>query len=374
MQQLFDICTEILQTKKQIYKTETQGDYIRFTQHVQRRNLENAEYELKERLREILRTEGEARFKEVVAECEKYMQHGETKEENKPIEISYYKNVLEKQSTPVLLSKFLFSTKHAQSIDNLRKLATKKDIDDAKALMPCATMSGTFGAHTAAALISYNGIACLDFDGKDNPSLTPEGMKAILSNMKEVYYAGLSIGGKGIFAIIKTDNKNPERHFSMMESLGEMFKNFGINYDKSGKDVNRLRYISYDKSPYFNEDAEILKANVLPQKEVKQLAPRIYTPYEQGTTRSKIDKCIDQIESQGIDMTTDYADWISLGFSLASELGYDGEDYFLRVSQYHPKFDPNKTSKKYDNLKKHCKSGSIGVFFNICKKYGIDIK
>jgi hypothetical protein len=94
MQQLFDICTEILQTKKQIYKSETQGDYIRFTQHVQRRNLENAEYELKERLREILRTEGEARFKEVVAECEKYMQHGETKEENKPIEISYYKNVL----------------------------------------------------------------------------------------------------------------------------------------------------------------------------------------------------------------------------------------------------------------------------------------
>jgi hypothetical protein len=74
-------------------------------------------------------------------------------------------------------------------------------------------------------------------------------------------------------------------------------------------------------------------------------------------------------------MTTDYADWISLGFSLASELGHEGEDYFLRVSQYHPKFDPNKTSKKYDNLKKHCKSVStIGVFFNICKKYGIDIK
>lgn len=372
MQQLFNICDQIKKANEKIKHNQVEGDFIKFTTHVQRRNLENAEYELKERLREILKIEGQDKFNEAVLICKGYME--EAKEENQDYEISYFRNVKETTPTTINLSKFLFSTKHAQSIEDYRTMPQNEEKATKKQMFPCATISGTFTKRSIEGINKYNGLAVFDFDAKDNQALTAEGMKAILSNLKETYYCGLSLGGQGVYAIFKTDNKDPKKHFEMTEGLGEILKNFGLTFDKACKDESRLRFISYDPSSYFNPQSDIFKINTLPKKEVKQLSPRIYTNCEQNTTRAKIDRCITQIEAQGINIADDYADWISIGFSIASELGRDGEETFLRASQFSGKFDPSKCSKKYDNLQKHCKKGSIGVFFNICKKYGIDIR
>ena len=368
---LFTLCDLVIAAKKNAVRLRTEGDFVKFSHKVAEAELRDSEAELKEALRSIYKTEGKEKFAEIVKVCDSYMiKLGADTQE---IEISYFRNVKDTTPTNVFLSTFLFSAKHRQSINELRNVATKAEKDDKKKSMPCATISGTFKVRNIAGIEKYNGIACMDFDEKDNDK-TAEEMKAILSKMTEVYYAGLSIGGKGVFAIIKTDNQKVECHSQVIEAIGESLKEVGLNYDISGKDVSRLRFISYDPQPYFNAASEYFKTAFYLQPKPKAVIVKTIRPQaERDSTREQVEKVVEKIESGLIDLTTDYADWVNLGFAIANEFGYDGEKYFLRVSQYHPKFDPNEAGRKYRNFVKENKSIRIGTFFYFCKDNGISI-
>lgn len=368
---LFALCDSVIAAKKNAKKNAIKGDFVKFNQQVAEAELRDSESELKEALRKIYKEEGKERFAEIVKTCDEYIE--KSKVDIREIEISYFRNVKDTSPTNVFLSTFLFSTKHKESINEIRNLATKSEKDDKKKFMPCATISGTFTERSIKGVKEYNGIACMDFDEKDN-NKTAEEMKVVLSKMKEVYYAGLSIGGKGVFAIIKTDNFKVEKHSQVIEAIGETLKIEGLVYDKSGKDVSRLRFISYDPQPYFNAEADHFKTGIHLQPKAKPQVVKTARPQaEKDSTREQVEKIVDKIESGLIDLTNDYADWVNLGFAIANEFGYDGEDYFLRISQYHPKFDPNEASRKYKNFVKENKSIKIGTFFKICKDYGVSI-
>ena len=74
-----------------------------------------------------------------------------------------------------------------------------------------------------------------------------------------------------------------------------------------------------------------------------------------------------------IDITDNYREWLKLGFAIAAEFGTNGEDYFVRLSQFHPKFDPNETAKKYQEFTKNRKAVGIGTFFHIIKTHGLTL-
>lgn len=368
---LFALCDSVIAAKKKNIRLRAEGDFVKFSQKVAEAELRDSEAELKEALRKIYKTEGKEKFTEIVKRCDEYIERA--KADIQEIEISYFRNVKDTAPTPVFLSTFLFSTKHKESIKELRNVATKAEKDEKKKSMPCATLSGTFTERNIKGIAVYNGIACMDFDEKDN-ELTAEEMKTVLSKMAEVYYAGLSIGGKGVFAVIRTDNQKVECHSQIIEGIGEIMKGLGLNYDKACKDVSRLRFISYDPSPYFNASSILFKTGIILQPKAKVIVLKTNRPQaEKDSTRYQVEKVIEAIENGLIDLTNDYADWVNLGFAIANEFGYDGEDYFLRLSQYHPKFDPNEASRKYKNFVKEGKSIKIGTFFKICKDYGIGI-
>ena len=82
------------------------------------------------------------------------------------------------------------------------------------------------------------------------------------------------------------------------------------------------------------------------------------------------------IERSGIDITSDYGDWCSIGFALASALGSDGEAYFHRISAFYPNYNPKEASKQYAACLRHkVPSGkapiTIATLFHIAKAHGI---
>ena len=82
------------------------------------------------------------------------------------------------------------------------------------------------------------------------------------------------------------------------------------------------------------------------------------------------------IERSGIDITSDYGDWCSIGFALAEALGTDGEAYFHRISAFYPAYSPSEASKQYAACLRHkVQSGkapiTIATLFHIAKAHGI---
>ena len=90
-------------------------------------------------------------------------------------------------------------------------------------------------------------------------------------------------------------------------------------------------------------------------------------------TMSRVTKVVDEIKQRGIDITAKYDEWMLEGFALGS-LGEDGREPFHTISSMHPEYDYDKCNAKFDNILTSSRNMvSIGSFFDIAKRYGIDI-
>ena len=175
-----------------------------------------------------------------------------------------------------------------------------------------------------------------------------------------MYYAGLSCSGRGVFALIKI--AEPTKHREYFKALSEYFG--GINYrvDESGKDVCRLRVASWDGSPVFNPDSEVW--DIVPTIAKPTYTPRLAT----ATDERLLLAGVDYITRHGVDITAGRNNWLSIGSCVKSIMGAGGEDVFVALSRYHPKYRENDARKTY-----HTISGSgygIGVFASACSRAG----
>jgi len=87
------------------------------------------------------------------------------------------------------------------------------------------------------------------------------------------------------------------------------------------------------------------------------------------TVETDIDRVVAAIEKGHIDLTSDYKDWLTLGFAFAHELGEMGRSYFQRTSKFYPGYDAAKTDKQYDScLKGKNDKVTIKSFFYLAKQ------
>lgn len=123
------------------------------------------------------------------------------------------------------------------------------------------------------------------------------------------------------------------------------------------------------------------KFNPADWKPQKPVAQKQYKPVaharQTGTTNSvsrDVDVVVRRIENVGADIAPTYADWLALGFALASEFGESGRGYFHRCSMYYAGYTPEATEKQYDNcLRSRGHGVSIKTFFQLAKNAGINI-
>jgi len=185
-------------------------------------------------------------------------------------------------------------------------------------------------------------------------------------NIPQILYAGRSIRGKGWFAIFRI--AYPDKHEDQFEALKRDFANSGLIIDKACKNVNRMRFISYDPEPYINEDAT-LYTKVWVEPKLTYHSSCTYS----GGDMEQVERCCRIIADRGIDITASYDDWFHVGAALAS-LGECGRSLFHMVSSQNAKYKASETDKKFNNLLRNVSNIKIGTFFHICSQHGINWK
>lgn len=119
--------------------------------------------------------------------------------------------------------------------------------------LPVALFTGTFSYKRASNLLSYSGIAVLDYDGFQSSQEMDTLRKGLIQH-KNVFALFTTPSGKGLKVLLLTDNTNPSLHGSLMTELFLRFKTPQL--DTSVKDLARGHYICYDPNIYINTQAK----------------------------------------------------------------------------------------------------------------------
>ena len=131
---------------------------------------------------------------------------------------------------------------------DIRLALDKEKANKLKLNLPSICFSGKFGVDRKdEQLIAHSGFIVLDFD---DISELRDKQTEIISN-KFIYACWVSPSGNGLKALVKiADGKKHREHF---QSLQDIFPEI----DRSGINVSRVCYESFDPEIYINENAEI---------------------------------------------------------------------------------------------------------------------
>lgn len=88
----------------------------------------------------------------------------------------------------------------------------------------------------------------------------------------------------------------------------------------------------------------------------------------------EVEMLVKRIEEHRTDITSNYADWLNVGFALAEEFGENGRELFQRISNNYPGYNHEECSKQFDRCLKSKGSGvSLKTLFYMAKSAGIEI-
>lgn len=292
------------------------------------------------------------------------------------IKVSVYTRYSDTKSTKIVsLYKWLFNSKYKDKILEIRNTASSDTRNKLKAQLPCITVSGNFRTREDCGLLKHSGFVCIDLDEKDNRGIDLEETKEELGEAFEsLYYAGLSVSGRGLYLIFKI--KAPELHRQHYAALTRELKMRGFIADESCRNVSRIRGASWDPNPYFNENATAYeKFRAISKSPRGRPGTAVRETFEEfELNREKVMNLIAQIKQQRIDITEDYKVWISLAYAFISEYGEDGRLFFQQVSRFYPDYCQMECDEVYDRCLKSEPRNTLGTFFYHCKQHGLRYK
>ena len=135
-----------------------------------------------------------------------------------------------------------------QDFDNERD---KKKSTTLKAACPAAVLKERgYADEVENQIEEYNSLVCMDFHGPEKL----DWIKETLAGLPYVYYAGISSGKTGVFAVIPIVSTDWREHTRYFDELEHVTRQLGLNPSKKGRLVTDLRYQSIDRDAYFNLD------------------------------------------------------------------------------------------------------------------------
>ena len=279
--------------------------------------------------------------------------------------ISFYKNCKINRATSTLeINQYFENIKNGVWQDSVLNYRTGKTSKDK---IPACTISGTFENERKADQISkHSGFIVIDCDEKDNDNLLDK--RDQLGTDCKIYAFHVSVGGKGLAIYFRI---NPSKHYDSFQAISKYLADeYKIIVDESGKDVSRLRFISYDPDLFLNVNAE----KWISYLKKEQIAPISFNPVY---GKSDINFCVDQLLEKRIDITQSYKDWVGICFGLVHEFGEGGRQLFHSISSLNIDYKPNETDKLFSKCVNHAPTSritTIATFFYHCKQAGINIK
>lgn len=159
---------------------------------------------------------------------------------------------------------------------------------DAKKKLKAPTFAGMFSPTRGNKNLKHHtGFAIIDLDNV----LDAAAIKTVLKKDKYIAVCFLSPSGDGLKALVPIPFvKNDSEYKQYFAALTQHFLDtcqINIGLDESGKDINRLCFVSYDPDIYINPNAEIFTEKHLepdPPELAKKTAPGRHTPPKNNQT------------------------------------------------------------------------------------------
>ena len=281
--------------------------------------------------------------------------------------VSIYENVSKTEGSTVNLFDVLTTAKWKHLSDKVRAEKEKAKRDKLKQqLLPAFTPSGVFKENERKdeGLLKHSGMMCIDIDGDDNPDINDwENVMFQLGKLPEVAFAGLSVSGNGVFAMIPITH--PNRHKEHFKAFQKSFEKRGLVIDPKCGNVSRLRFYSYNNKYHINKHAKRYTP-------MYQKPPPSITTTHYHSNESDVEALVREIETRGVVIAPNYDTWFNVGAALSNV--YNGRALFHRISRIDAsKYDHRKCDKQFDSFKPS-KGITINSLFHIAKQYGITIK
>ena len=264
-----------------------------------------------------------------------------------------------------------------QEITKVRSIdrqANESEYRQAKAKVSSYTPSCVCASTTAKEVKEINPLIAIDLDAKDNEGVTLEEMRKRINSLPYVMYSSLSVGGRGMYALIPILDENKNDFKGVFKALESDFKALGLILDSSCVNVNRERYMSFDDNEYWNSKCEIYtkKINIPTQvhthpSKVGENATKPLTPRE----KQKVDLMIEDIKANKIQLSKNHTDTLMIANCLANIWGEDGRELLHIIRQQRSGYDEYKTDENYTYVLDHLEEGekfNIGFLFSKYKE------
>ncbi|GAB3948399.1 BT4734/BF3469 family protein [Spirosoma harenae] len=287
-------------------------------------------------------------------------------------EVSYYKNAWGDNDSQAFLTtrEWLEGTMLGTWKDHVlavrKQLGNKEKYDKLKRDGAGVTPGARFTHRKKGGELAYTGLMVIDLDHLDEDR---QSVKALMK-LDPYTYAGFdSIGGQGLCLLFRVDNARWDESFlGIQEYLGKKYGLFE-KFDQSGKDISRLRFVSYDPDGFVKEVLPPVFKEY-PKKETKQK----HIPDTFIHTQEDFDYVFQQVIDTGVDITPFYAQRLKVCFALIDKFGEGGWPYFNRICQNHAEYDEKKSERMWKSaLNYGAQKVTIKTFYYFCKEANLDI-
>lgn len=293
---------------------------------------------------------------------------------NTKVSIMERHNVLKISS---LYNAIIIGKEHKEEIEAVRsidrskdEIAYKKAKEKVLSYTPsCLCPNG--GSAKAENVEHVNNLIAIDLDAKDNEGVTLEEMRTKINSLPYVMYSSISVGGRGMYALIPISESNKNDFKGVFKALKSDFKGLGLTLDSSCVNVNRERYMSFDVNEYWNKECEIYtkKLNIPTQLNTTLLrggenANKPLTKREYNKVRD----IMEDIKKKHLILTKNHTDTLMIANCLANILGEEGRELLHIIRQQRSGYDEFKTDCNFDYALDHLDDGErYGVGFLISK-------
>lgn len=252
------------------------------------------------------------------------------------------------------------SDRYKKQVTDLRKnleSGNKDYYDNHKKRLPAVTFSATFNINrTKENVKNYNNLIVLDIDKLDEEEI--EICYNQLLNDEFVFSFWRSPSNKGFKGLVKLEFTDiPDdidletKHKSAFKKLADYFQDtYKLELDKSGSDISRLCFLSYDTKLIRKESSSKFQItiedinSVLPKtkngrtRKIKFVSNRdaLFNPLNRNNPydRKLMSDIIRHLTNKKLSITFSYVEWCKVAMAIANTFTYDiGLKYFIKLSK-----------------------------------------
>ena len=291
---------------------------------------------------------------------------------NTKVSIMERHNILKTSS---LYNAIIMGKEHKKEIEAVRRIdrqANESEYRRAKdnilSFIPSCVCKGKTGK--AENVEHVNNLIAIDLDAKDNEGVTLETMRTKINSLPYIMYSSLSVGGKGMYALLPIAEENKNDFKAVFKALEEDFKALGLTLDGSCVNVNRERYMSYDDDEYWNTKCEIYTRKINIPTQVNTTLLRGGDNANKPLTQreyNKVKSMVEDIKANKLQLTKNHTDTLLICNAIANIWGEEGRELLHIIRSQRSGYDEYKTDENFSHVLNHLDEGErygLGLIFD----------